>query len=110
VVLVLTTVDSMELGERIAAALVDERLAACVSVSSAVHSWYRWAGAVERATEHQLVIKTTQPQVGALQKRLAELHSYELPEFLVVPIAAGSPAYLDWVRSSTGGPGSAETQ
>jgi periplasmic divalent cation tolerance protein len=110
VVLVLTTADSAELAEQIATALVDERLAACVNVSAPMQSTYRWAGTVERATEHQLVIKTTQAHVGAVQKRLAELHSYELPEFLVVPVAAGSPGYLDWVRSSTGGPGSAGTR
>jgi periplasmic divalent cation tolerance protein len=110
VVLVLTTVDSADAGSRIASALVEERLAACVSVSASAQSTYRWEGVVERATEYQLVIKTTQAQVGTLQRRIAELHSYELPEFLVVPVAAGSPAYLDWVRSATGAPGSAGTR
>jgi periplasmic divalent cation tolerance protein len=110
VVLVLTTADSAELAAQIAAVLVDERLAACVNVSAAMESTFRWEGAIEQATERQLVIKTTQAQVGAVQKRIAELHSYELPEFLVIPVAAGSPGYLDWVRSSTGAPGSGGTR
>jgi periplasmic divalent cation tolerance protein len=107
VVLVLTTVDSIGAAERIATALVDERLAACVTVSAPVHSTYRWAGAVERATEYQLVIKTARVQVDALETRLRQLHSYELPEFLVLPIAEGGAAYLEWVRSSTGESGTA---
>jgi periplasmic divalent cation tolerance protein len=110
VVLVLTTVDSAEAGERIAAALVGDRLAACVTVSAPVRSTYRWAGSVEQATEYQLVIKTTRAQVGALDTRLRQLHSYELPEFLVLPIAEGGAAYLDWVRSSTGASDSAGTR
>jgi periplasmic divalent cation tolerance protein len=97
VVLVLTTVPGDALGEEIAAALVNERLAACVNIGPAMTSVYRWKGSVERETERQVVIKTTADQVDAVQRRIKELHSYELPEFLVIAIAGGSESYLDWV-------------
>ena len=100
IVVVLSTVPDDESAERIAQALVDERLAACVNVLPPMTSIYRWKGAVERDTERQLVMKTTEQQVPALKKRLRELHSYELPEFVVLGVAAGDPDYLSWVRSS----------
>jgi periplasmic divalent cation tolerance protein len=99
IVLVLTTVPVGSRGETIARALVDERLAACVNIHAPMTSFYRWRGAVERDVERQLVIKTTRDRVPALQSRLAELHSYELPEFVVVAVTDGSAAYLDWAKS-----------
>jgi len=63
-------------------------------------SIYRWKGAVERDTERQLMMKTTRGAVDALQKRLKELHSYELPEFIVLSVDSGSDAYLQWVAAS----------
>jgi periplasmic divalent cation tolerance protein len=98
IVLILTTVPDTNAGEAVARALVDERLAACVNVLPAMTSVYRWQGVVERATEHQIVIKTTRARVAAVQARLGQLHSYDLPEFLVLAVAAGSPGYLDWIR------------
>ena len=90
-------------GEAIARALVDERLAACVNVLGPMTSFYRWHGAVERDVERQLLIKTTRGRVAALQARLIELHPYDLPEFVVLPVSEGGPAYLDWVRNETSG-------
>lgn len=101
VVLVLTTVPVGEGGDAIARALVDERLAACVNVLAPMTSFYRWHDAVQRDVERQLVIKTTRDRVAAIQTRLLELHSYELPEFVVLPVSEGSTAYLDWVRNET---------
>jgi periplasmic divalent cation tolerance protein len=101
IVLVLTTVPAGDGGEAIARALVDERLAACVNVLGPMTSFYRWHGAVERADERQLIIKTTRGRIAAIQARLVELHSYELPEFVVLPVSDGGPAYLDWLRSGT---------
>src|ERR1700730_18659609 len=101
VVLVLTTVPADDRGEAIARALVDERLAACVNVLGPMTSFYRWHGAVERDVERQLLIKTTRGRVAALQARLIELHPYDLPEFVVLPVSEGGPAYLDWVRNET---------
>jgi periplasmic divalent cation tolerance protein len=108
VILVLTTVPDFERGESIARTLVEEGLAACVTVGGAMTSIYRWQGAIERATEYQLVIKTVREQVTAVHARVAALHPYELPEFLVLEAAGGDAAYLDWVRAETAGPGSAE--
>jgi periplasmic divalent cation tolerance protein len=101
VVLVLTTAPAGDRGEAIARTLVDERLAACVSVLAPMTSVYRWHGVVERDVERQLIIKTTRGRVAAIRARLVELHSYDLPEFVVLPVSDGGPAYLDWVRNET---------
>jgi periplasmic divalent cation tolerance protein len=100
-VLVLTTAPDDQRAEAWARTLVDERLAACVNVHAPMVSIYRWQGTVERDVERQLVIKTTRDRVAALRARLAELHSYELPEFVVVRVDEGSDAYLRWVFDQT---------
>lgn len=110
VVLVFTTAPAGPQAERIARALVEERLAACVNMSPPMTSIYRWHGGVEREHECQLVIKTTRDRVAALEQRVTVLHPYELPEFLVVPAAGGSGAYLDWVRDETADPDAGRTQ
>ncbi len=86
---------------RIAEALVEERLAACVNVLPGLQSVYRWQGQIQRDTEVLLLIKTTRTRYPALQARLPQLHPYELPELLAVEAAAGLPAYLQWVAEST---------
>jgi periplasmic divalent cation tolerance protein len=96
-VLVLSAVGTREEAERIAQALVDERLAACVNVVPGVVSVYRWKGSVQRDDELLLVIKTQAEAVEALRARLIALHSYELPEVVVLAIAGGHPPYLDWI-------------
>jgi periplasmic divalent cation tolerance protein len=101
VVIVLTTVADNDGAETLARQLVDERLAACVNVYPAMVSFYRWKGAVERDAERQLVIKTTLDRVASLEARLRELHAYELPEFLVLPVDHGSQAYAAWVVDQT---------
>jgi periplasmic divalent cation tolerance protein len=97
VVLILSTVPDDERAELLARTLVDEQLAACVNLHQPMVSVYRWNGQVERAAERQLVIKTTRDRVHALQARFSELHSYELPEFIVLSPEGGSEAYLAWV-------------
>ncbi|WP_159016576.1 divalent-cation tolerance protein CutA [Cognatiluteimonas profundi] len=87
--------------DRIAQALVDERLAACVNVVPGVHSVYRWQGAVERADEVLLLVKTTNARLEALTARVRSLHPDELPELVAVEVAGGSPAYLAWVAQQT---------
>ena len=100
-VIVLTTisldVDASVLGTR----LVEERLAACVNVLPEMDSFFRWRGAVERDQERQVIIKTTAARLADLERRLHELHPYELPEFLVLAAAHGSEAYLRWLTAST---------
>ena len=105
VVVVLTTVPTGGKGQEIAQTLVEERLAACVNVLAPMTSTYRWRGAVERESEHQVIIKTTLNRVPAVQTRLATLHPYEVPEFLVLSVADSSAAYFEWVVNET----SAET-
>jgi periplasmic divalent cation tolerance protein len=86
---------------RIAAALVGEKLAACVNVLPGVRSVYRWKGKVERAREVLLLIKSRAPLSKRLASRVRELHSYSVPEVVTVSIASGNPDYLRWVRTST---------
>ena len=100
VVVILTTMPDDARTDELARALVEERLAACVNVHASMRSVYRWKDAVEREPERQLVIKTTRERVSAIEARLRQLHPYELPEFLVVPVEAGSEAYLAWVSAS----------
>jgi len=88
--------------QAIAEALVGERLAACVNRLPGMHSTYRWQGAVSQDREELLLIKTTAARFDALRTRLLELHPYELPELVAVPVARGHAAYLDWVRAATG--------
>ncbi|HSR65662.1 MAG TPA: divalent-cation tolerance protein CutA [Xanthomonadaceae bacterium] len=90
---------------RLAETLVDERLAACVQVLPGVRSVYRWQGAVERADEVLLLIKTTHARLDALAERVRALHPYELPELVAVEAAGGLPAYLDWVAAESRTPG-----
>ena len=101
VVIVLTTAPDDISVEDWARALVQERLAACVNVHGPMTSFYRWKGIVERDAERQVVIKTTRERVPALQARLRELHSYELPEFVVLAVEDGSDEYLKWVVEQT---------
>ena len=100
VVLVLTTIAADADGVALARTLVDERLAACVNVLPPMTSVYRWKGQIEQDPEQQLVIKTTADRVFALERRVRELHSYELPEFIVIRGEAGSAGYLAWVEEA----------
>ena len=84
-----------------ASALVRHGEAACVSVLPEVESVYRWDGAIERARERQLIVKTTLDMVDPLQRRVAGLHPYDTPEFLVLRVAGGEERYLAWIREST---------
>jgi len=95
--IVLITAPDDETARRIARALVEERLAACVNLVPGLHSIYRWQGAVEEADEVLLVAKTRAARVAALAARVRALHPYALPEVLALPIADGSRAYLRWV-------------
>ena len=101
IVLVLTTAPDDERAEAWARALVQERLAACVNVHRPMTSFYRWKGVVERDAERQVVIKTTRERVPSLRERLRELHSYELPEFVVLAVEDGSDEYVKWVVEQT---------
>jgi periplasmic divalent cation tolerance protein len=92
---------SEEEADRIAEALVTERLAACANIIGSARSIYRWRGAVERASEYMLMIKTHARHFTKLERRVRQLHSYEVPEIVAIPLAAGSTAYLEWLADST---------
>ena len=98
---VLVTAPDSECAERLARALVEERLAACVNLVPGIRSFYRWEGRVQDDAEWLLVVKTRAACGAALAARVKELHPYELPEVLELPAAGGSEAYLDWVRTET---------
>jgi periplasmic divalent cation tolerance protein len=89
------------MAERIAETLVAERLAACVNVLPGLRSVYRWQGAVERADEVLLLIKTTPDRYPQLQDRLPQIHPHELPELVAVETDLGLPAYLRWIADET---------
>ncbi len=95
---VLVTCASAAEAKRIALAVVEARLAACVNIlPGPVTSIYRWKGKVESAKERLLLIKTSRKNLAKLQAAVEKLHSYDIPEFIALPIAAGSRAYLAWM-------------
>lgn len=99
--IVLVTCGSKDEAQRIASAVVGARLAACVNLLGApVQSTYQWKGNVEASSEFLLVIKTEARLLPDLQEEIARLHSYELPEFIALPVVAGSEAYLDWLGAN----------
>ena len=97
---VLTTVGSEEEADRIGSALIDRRLAACVQVVGPITSRYRWQGAVEVEREWQCLAKTEAARYPSVEETIRELHSYEEPEILALPVLTGSRGYLDWVSAS----------
>jgi periplasmic divalent cation tolerance protein len=100
-VIALTTLPAEADADTFAKSLVEERLAACVNILAEMLSIYRWEGKVERAAERQVIIKTTGARLADLQARIRQLHPYDVPEFIVVPLGGGSEEYLKWVGEST---------
>ena len=102
---VLVTCATLEEARKIARAVVEKHLAACVNiVTHAVESFYTWGGKLEDSSEYLLMIKTIEERLGELQKQVLALHSYDTPEFVVVPIVAGSEPYLNWLEGSLAKP------
>jgi periplasmic divalent cation tolerance protein len=98
---VLVTCGTLEESRKIARDVVEKHLAACVNVvTHAVESFYTWEGKLEDSSEYLLMMKTSEDRVEELQREVLELHSYDTPEFVVLPIVAGSQAYLKWVGES----------
>jgi periplasmic divalent cation tolerance protein len=99
--LIFSTCPDMATAERIAEALVHERLAACASLLPGITSIYRWEGQIQRDPEVLLLMKTTTERVAALSERLRALHPYAIPEIIAVPVTEGLPDYLSWVTTCT---------
>ena len=102
--LVLTNLPDRASAEALAAALIEQRLAACVNVLAPCRSVYRWQGAVQKEEEHPVLIKTTRERYAELEAAIRAQHPYELPEIVAVPIERGLPAYLDWLAAETSPP------
>ncbi len=99
--MVLVTCSTPAEAQRIARAVVNARLAACVNIlPGAVQSIYRWKGKIESARERLLLIKTSRKRLAKLQAAVERLHSYDVPEFIAIPIATGSSGYLSWIEES----------
>lgn len=102
-VVIWTTVANIDDGRRLAESLLEERLAACVQVDAAMTSFYVWDGAPERAIEHRVVIKTTQPKSAAVVRWLAQSHPYDEPQIVVLPVTDATDGYRRWVMDSVDG-------
>ena len=96
-ILVLTTVSNKTTGEKIARILVEERLAACVSITSPVKSIFRWQDEITQDQEYMLFIKTQGDYYKQVEEKILALHTYEIPEIIAVSINQGSKAYLNWI-------------
>jgi periplasmic divalent cation tolerance protein len=101
--LMLCTCPDQETAQQLADQLVNERLAACVSLVPGIISTYRWKGEIHREPEVQLLIKTTIEQVEQLIERLRQLHPYDVPEIIAIPIREGLTDYLNWITACTTG-------
>lgn len=101
VLLVLCNTPDEACAQQITSALLERCLAACVNQLAPCRSMYRWQGKIESSTEHPLLIKTTAARYAELEAALRELHPYEVPEIIALPVSAGLPAYLAWVNTET---------
>jgi len=100
-IVVFVTCGSEEEGLKIANAVVEDHLAACVNLVSPIRSIYRWEGKIWDEKEWLLIIKTQKDRFEQLEKKVKSLHSYSVPEIISLPIAEGSSSYLDWIRENT---------
>ena len=99
-IVVLSTCASPEEAEKVARALVEKKLAACVNILPAVRSIYRWKGAIEDDQETLLLIKSSRALFGELRAEIQKLHSYEIPEAIAIPIVDGLERYLEWMADA----------
>lgn len=101
-IVVLSTCGAEDEANRIARRLIERKLAACVSVLAGARSFYRWQGTVENAQEWLLIIKSSRAMFEQLRAGIEELHSYEVPEIVAIPIADGSADYMNWLQGELG--------
>lgn len=98
---VLVTASKYREAQGIAKALIKSKLAACVSIVKSIESHFWWQGKAQKAKETLLIIKTRKSLVKAVARKVASMHSYEVPEVIALPVTAGSRAYLEWIRDAT---------
>jgi periplasmic divalent cation tolerance protein len=99
--IVFITAENKKEANRIAEALIKERLAACVNIIAGIESVFRWEGKIDRAKEFLLLVKTRKSLVNKIISRVKQLHSYEVPEIIALGVIAGNKNYLEWVSDST---------
>jgi len=99
--LAVTNLPDRETAEKLAALLIERRLAACVNILAPCSSVYRWQGQIQHDEEHPLLIKTAQDRYAELEAAIRANHPYELPEIIAVPLTRALPAYLQWIESET---------
>ncbi len=99
---VISTIDNRDSAEHLARVLLDSRLVACVNIIGPMTSLYHWQGAIEHDEEYLLLMKTESAEEKNLIERIQELHPYEVPEVIVLPILDGASSYLSWINSSVG--------
>lgn len=102
-IVILCTCATEDEAHKLARALVEERLAACVNVLPDIRSFYRWKGEVQSESEWLLLIKSSRELFAALLARLESIHSYEVPEVIALPVMEGSPNYMDWLQANLRG-------
>ena len=100
-IVVLSTVPDTDTGRRIARAILERRLAACVNISGPLESLYWWEGKIQQDPEHLLLMKTREELFPALEEVVRSLHPYDVPEIIALPVGQGSSAYLDWIGRET---------
>ena len=101
ILMVFVTVSTEEEGKKIGNILVENRLAACVNLVPQIHSIFRWKGNIENENEVLLLIKSTRERIDELVAKIKEIHSYDVPEILAIPVFAGNRDYIDWVLEET---------
>lgn len=101
-IVVYSTCSSAEEAKKLAAHLIEQRLAACVNVFAAVDSFYRWQGQIRQEAEYLLIIKTSRELFDRVRAEWERLHTYEVPELIAVPIVEGAPNYLNWMEAELG--------
>jgi periplasmic divalent cation tolerance protein len=99
---VLSTINDRDQAENLAQTLLEERLVACINILGPLTSLYHWQGEITRDQEFLLIMKTTASREAALLSRVQELHPYDIPEVIVVPIETGTPSYLGWIAATVG--------
>lgn len=102
-ILIYCNVPDEAVAEKVAKTLIERELAACINLFPKIRSIYRWQGKVEEATEHTLVIKTLAKNYATIESIIVELHPYEVPEVIAIPIVQGLPAYLTWLAKESAG-------
>ena len=103
ITMAIVTAPSLDVAERLVTAIVEERLAACGNIVPGVTSIYHWNGALQRDSEVLIIFKTTRAVLARLMARVEEIHPYDVPEVLALPVAAGLEAYTTWVAASVHG-------